>query len=409
MIWAMSAFVGPPWLRVFPDLNEAQRRWLAGAMAIQQGWGGIRRVQEMTELSAPTIIKGMREVRSGRALTSQERVRPPGAGRRPVEMTDPSVLKTLSRLVEESTAGDPMSVLRWVHKSTRTLAAEMSRQAKPVSHVTAGRLLSVLGYSLQVNAKSKEGRSPATRDAQFRYINAQVAKFQAAGNPVLSIDAKKKEKVGEFRNAGRTYRPKGKPVKVNVYDFPDLGKGVAIPYGAYDVARNQGFVNVGMTHETAEFAVESLRWWWRRIGRRAYPHAKAWLVCADGGGSNGSRRRGWKYHLQGLTDELGIPVTVCHYPPGASKWNKIEHRMFSFISLNWQGVPLDDYATVVSLIGATRTNTGLRVRARLDRRHYKPRQKITDAEMANVCLRPHDTHPQWNYTILSGQAREQRL
>lgn len=375
----MGSLSSQPWLRVFRDLNEAQRRWLAGAMAIQEGWGGIRRVREATGLSAPTIIKGMHEVRSRRPLSSQERVRPRGAGRKAVETVHPQVLKTLDSLVDDSTAGDPMSCLRWVHKSTRTLASEMKRQGYPLSHVTVGRLLSVLEYSLQVNAKSKEGRSPATRDAQFRYINRLVAQFQAAGNPVLSIDAKKKEKVGEFRNSGRTYRRKGKPVKVNVYDYPDLGKGVAIPYGAFDVVRNHGFVNVGMTHETSEFAVESLRWWWRRIGRRHYPNATAWLLCADGGGSNGSRRRGWKYHLQELTDEIGIPVTVCHYPPGASKWNKIEHRMFSFISSNWQGVPLDDYATIVSLIAATRTGKGLRVQVRLDRRGYSiPSRHLRD-------------------------------
>ncbi len=391
-----------PWLRVFLDLNEAQRRWLAGAMALQGGWGGIRKVQDDTGLSATTIIKGMREVRSRRALTSQERVRPPGAGRKSVEMVHPPVLKTLSHLVEDSAAGDPMNSLRWVHKSTRTLSKELTRQGHPISHVTVGRLLSVLGFSLPVNAKSKEGRSPDTRDAQFRYINRQVAQFQAAGNPVLSIDAKKKEKVGEFKNAGRTYRRKGKPVHVNLSDYPDLGKGVAIPYGADDPVRNHGFVNVGMTHETAEFAVESLRWWWRRIGHRHYPTAKEWLVCADGGGSNGSRRRGWQYYLQELADELGIPVTVCHYPPGTSKWNKIEHRMFSLISLNWQGVPLDDYATVVNLIGGTRTSKGLRIQARLDRRDYEWRQKISDEEMSALQLQPHETHPQWNYTILPG-------
>ena len=390
----------PKWLRVYPDLNEAQRRWLAGAMALQEGWGGIERIRGMTGLSAPTIIKGMREVRSRKPLTSQGRVRPVGAGRKPVEEIDPSLLETLEALVDESTAGDPMSPLRWVHKSTRTLADEMTRQGHQLSHVTVGRLLSVLGYSLQVNAKSKEGRSPETRDAQFRHINAQVARFEAQGNPVLSIDAKKKEKVGEFKNPGKTYRKKGQPTPVNVYDFPDLAKGVAIPFGAYDPVRNHGFVNVGMTHETSEFAVESLRWWWRRIGRRYYPRATGWLVCADGGGSNGSRRRGWKYHLQALTDELGIPVTVCHYPPGASKWNKIEHRMFSYISLNWQGVPLDDYATVVSLIGSTRTSGGLRVKARLDQRMYELRQTISDEEMAMVRLQPHPTHPEWNYMIL---------
>ena len=390
----------PAWLRFFHDLNESQRRWLAGAVAIEEGWGGIARVQDLTGLSAPTIIKGMREVRSRRKLTSEDRVRSMGAGRKLIEEEDPAVLETLKRVVDDGAAGDPMSPLRWIHKSTRTVAKEVTRLGHPISHVTAGRLLSVLGYSLQVNAKSKEGRAPETREAQFRYINSQVEKFQRVKNPVLSIDAKKKEKVGRFKNAGRTYRPKGKPIKVNVYDYPDLAEGVAIPYGAYDMTRNHGFVNVGMTYETAEFAVQSLRWWWRRIGRRCYAKATGWLVCADGGGSNGSRRRGWKYYLQELTDELQIPVTVCHYPPGTSKWNKIEHRLFSFISLNWQGIPLDDYATVVSLIGATKTKEGLRVDARLDRRSYELRQKFSKTDMEKVKTRPHKQHPEWNYTIL---------
>ena len=390
----------PKWLGVFHDLNEAQRRWLAGAMAIEEGRGGIAKIRRITGLSSPTIIKGMREIRSGRHLSSETRIRPPGAGRKSVESTDPDVMSTLQRVVDDSTAGDPMRPLRWIHKSTRTVAKEVTRLGHPISHVTAARLLSELGYSLQVNAKSKEGRSPETRDAQFLYINAQVERFHANGNPVLSVDAKKKEKVGEFKNAGRTYRPEGQPVEVNVYDYPNLAKGVAIPYGAYDVGRNHGFVNVGMTHETAEFAVQSLRWWWRRIGRRYYTGATEWLVCADGGGSNGSRRRGWKYHLQELSDELKIPVTVCHYPPGTSKWNKIEHRMFSFISLNWQGVPLEDYATVVNLIGSTNTTTGLRVDTRLDQKTYKLGQKVSDADMAKVRLQPHDHHPKWNYTIV---------
>jgi hypothetical protein len=276
----------------------------------------------------------------------------------------------------------------------------MERQGHPVSPNTAGRLLQKLGYSLQVNAKNKEGRSPPERDAQFRYINSQVEKFQAEGNPVLSVDTKKKERVGEFRNTGRTYRPKGKPIDVNVYDFPSLGEGVAVPYGAYDVSRNSGFVNVGMNNDTAEFAVESLRWWWRRYGRRHYPHATGWLVCADGGGSNGTRNRAWKYHLHALTKELGIPVTVCHYPPGTSKWNKIEHRMFSFISLNWQGLPLESYETVVNLIARTRTRGGLRVRARLDEKLYEKGEKIPDEALAQIPLQLHGTKPEWNYTIL---------
>lgn len=294
-----------------------------------------------------------------------------------------------------------MGALRWTHKSTRTLAEELARQGHPVAPNTVGRLLEALGYSLQVNAKSKEGRSPVERDAQFRYINEQVEKFQAKGNPVLSVDAKKKERVGEFKNPGRTYRPRGKPVAVNVYDFPELGQGVAVPYGAYDVSRNRGFVNVGMNHDTAEFAVESLRWWWRRYGRRHYPKATAWLLCADGGGSNGARSRGWKWHLYQLSRELGIPVTVCHYPPGASKWNKIEHRMFSFISMNWQGIPLESYATVVNLIAGTRTRGGLKIATRLDPRLYEKGQRVPDGVWAKIPIEPHthSVNPKWNYTI----------
>ena len=390
------------WIRVLPTLPEAQRRWLAGAKALELGRGGLTHVQRTTGLSVNTVAKGMREVQEGLPAMVPERLRRSGAGRRPVEEADPELLKALRRLVKESTAGSPMRALLWTHKSTRTLAAEMARRGHAVSPNTVGRLLEELGYSLQVNAKSKEGRSSPERDAQFRYINAQVEKFQAEGNPVLSVDTKKKERVGEFKNAGRTYRPKGEPTEVNVYDFPDLGEGVAVPYGAYDVSRNRGFVNVGMSHDTAEFAVESLRWWWRRYGRRHYPDATAWLVCADGGGSNGSRNRAWKYHLHTLTKELGIPVTVCHYPPGTSKWNKIEHRMFSFISMNWQGVPLESYATVVNLIAGTRTRGGLRVRARLDRKTYEKGKRIPEEVLNRIPLQPHDTNPKWNYTIRSG-------
>jgi hypothetical protein len=392
------------WLKVLATLPETQRRWMAGAKALELGRGGIAQVQRATGFSINTVTKGMREVREGLPREIPDRHRKPGAGRRPVEDVSPAIMKTLKRLVEPSTAGSPMDALRWTHKSTRTLADELSGHGHPVAANTVGRLLDVLGYSLQVNAKSKEGRSPVERDAQFRYINDQVAKFQAKGNPVLSVDAKKKEKVGEFKNAGRTYRPRGKPARVNVYDFPDLAEGVAVPYGAYDVKRNRGFVNVGMNHDTAEFAVESLRWWWRRYGRRHYTSANGWLVCADGGGSNASRSRAWKWHLHKLSSELKIPITVCHYPPGASKWNKIEHRMFSFISMNWQGVPLESYATVVNLIAGTRTRSGLKIGARLDQRKYEKGQKVSDDAWSEIAVELHGVNPQWNYTI-----RPQRL
>ena len=247
--------------------------------------------------------------------------------------------------------------------------------------------------------KTLEGSSPPERDAQFRYLNAQVRQFLARGEPVLSVDTKKKERVGAFKNPGRTWRPQGTPQAVNMYDYPALGIGTAIPYGAYDVQRDEGFVNVGMTHDTAEFAVESLRRWWRVFGRQHYPRARALLLCADGGGSNGSRNRAWKYYLQHLADELGLRITVCHYPPGTSKWNKIEHRMFSFISLNWKGQPLVSYEAVVHLIGATRTRAGLRVKARLDSRVYEAGVKIPEEAMKRIHLKPHDVHPAWNYTI----------
>lgn len=387
------------WARVLPTLDEAHRRWVAGAKALDLGRGGITQVRALSGLSFDTIRRGIQEIRSDHFPPVADRVRRPGAGRKPLEITDPGVLPALKALLQDATAGDPMSSLLWTHRSSRRLAEELSRQGHPVSYDTVIRLLQQLGYSLQVNAKSKEGRSPPERDAQFRHINEEVAVFQAAGNPVLSVDTKKKEKVGLFKNAGRTYRPSGDPVEVNVYDFPRLSKGTAVPYGVYDLDRNRGFVNVGMDHETTAFAVESLRWWWRRYGQRWYPQATGWLICADGGGSNGSNKRGWKYHLHELARDLGIRVTVCHYPPGTSKWNAIEHRLFSFISRNWQGVPLESYETVVSLIMATKTKKGLKVGARLDERKYPLKEKITDEQMAEIHIEHHEVNPEWNYTI----------
>jgi len=394
------------WIRLLPDLNEAQRRWLVGSKVLEIGRGGLIKIQRLTGLSAPTIIKGIKEVKSGKPLCSQERVREKGGGRKTIEENSPEVLQVLEKLIGDSTAGSPMNHLQWTHKSTRTLGIEMTQLGYETTHPTVARLLSKLGYSLQVNAKSKEGRSPVERDTQFQYINEQVTEFQQNGNPVISVDAKKKELIGNFKNHGKAYCKRGKPIEVNVYDFPSLAEGVAIPYGTYDVQRNEGFVNVGITYETAEFAVESIRRWWRMIGRHHYPHATGWLVCADGGGSNGSRNRGWKYHLQRLTTELGIPVTVCHYPPGTSKWNKIEHRMFSFISMNWQGHPLESYETVINLIGDTTTRKGLKISARLDRNKYEKGQRITDIEMEEIQLHRHSTYPKWNYSIHPRKSRE---
>ena len=386
-------------LRVLTTLNEAQARWYVACEAIRLGYGGVQAMHALTGMSRPTILKGMRDLRTGQSLGSAERVRQAGGGRKCLEVADPGLTVALERIMEESTAGDPMSLLRWTHKSTARIATELTRQGHPMSDETVRRRLKELGYSLQANRKGYEGSSPATRDAQFQYLTTQVRQFLAVKAPVLSIDTKKKERVGEFKNPGRTWRPQGHPRVVNVYDFPSLSDGTAIPYGAYDVQRNRGFVNVGMTHDTAEFAVESLRRWWKLIGRRTYAKAPGVLLCADGGGSNGSRNRGWKFHLQQLSDELGLPITVCHYPPGTSKWNKIEHWLFSFISLNWQGQPLVSYETVVNLIGATRTKTGLRVKAMLDPKVYPTGVKISNAAMAQLHVTPHEVHPQWNYTL----------
>lgn len=384
-------------LKVLRALSESQARWYVARETLALGRGGLKAMNELTGMSRPTILKGIRELQQHKALPS-ERVRQPGGGRKRLEESDPGLEAALEQIMEENTAGDPMSLLRWTNKSTVRIADELTRLGHSVSDETVRRRLAEMGYSLQANVKNLE-ESGAGRDQQFRYINKQVQRFLSCKEPVLSIDAKKKERVGNFKNAGKTWRPKGQPIEVNIYDFPHLGVGPAIPYGAYDQQRNEGFVNVGISHDTAEFAVESVRRWWRWIGRRRYPRAQRLLLCADGGGSNGSRNRAWKYHLQQLANQSRLAITVSHYPPGTSKWNKIEHRMFSFISLNWQGKPLVSYETVINLIGATRTATGLQVKAKLDTRYYEAGVKITDEEMESINLQTHRTNPEWNYTI----------
>ena len=386
-------------LQILGRLDEAQARWYVAREAISLGRGGIKAMQELTGMSKPTILRGIRELKEGK-LPESGRVRRPGGGRKRVETGDPSLTKALKKIMDENTAGDPMSLLRWTHKSTRTIADELSNKGHNVSYATVRRRLHELGYSLQANLKNDEGLSPETRDKQFRYINKQVKKFIRHGDPIISVDTKKKEKVGRFKNPGKTWHPRGQPDEVLVYDFPSLAEGTAIPYGAYDVERNEGFVNVGTSCETPEFAVESIRRWWRLEGRRHYPKAKALLICADCGGGNGNRLRAWKFHLQWFADEFALSITVCHYPPGTSKWNKIEHRMFSFISMNWRGKPLTSYETVVNLIGATRTKSGLRIKAKLDRRKYEKGEEITDEQMERIEIEPHKTHPKWNYTIV---------
>lgn len=381
---------------VLPYLNEWQRRRLLGAEAVAIGRGGVAAVVRAAGVAAPTVRRGVAELDTPPA---EDRVRRPGGGRKRVEETDSKILRALERLVDPHTRGDPMSPLRWTIRSTRTLADELTRQGHPVSHWTVARLLHEAGYSLQANAKTVEGKQHADRDAQFRYINDQAARFLRAGDPVVSVDTKKKELVGDFKNAGKTWRPAGQPAKVRVHDFQDKTLGKAIPYGVYDVGADAGWVSVGSDHDTAAFAVETLRRWWRGVGRRAYPKAKRLLVCADAGGSNGYRLRLWKLELGRLASETGLRITVCHFPPGTSKWNTIEHRLFSHISMNWRGQPLTSHEVVVELIGATKTRTGLRVRAKRDTGTYPDRIKVSDAELATVRVKPHEFHGEWNYTM----------
>jgi hypothetical protein len=390
------------WMRVLGTLNEYQARLFVAEKALQLGRGGISHLSKLTGMSRVTITQGLSELHTGRKLrtAADGRVRQPGGGRKKVEQTDPELPRRLRTIVEESTAGDPMSPLRWTSKATRTIAEELTRSGHPISSVTVGRCLEEMGYTLQANVKTREGPQHPNRDAQFRYLNRQVKAFRRTGDPVISVDTKKKELVGAFKNGGRRWLPKGKADQVSVHDFPHLGKGKAIPYGAYDIARNRAVVNVGVTHDTAEFAAESIRRWWRLDGKRHYREAPRLLICADSGGSNGNRTRAWKLHLQALSDETGMSITVCHYPPGTSKWNKIEHRLFSFISLNWKGKPLVNYETVVNLIGGTRTRGGLKVKAVLDTNQYETGVEVSKEDINQLRLKRHRVHPAWNYTLL---------
>ena len=382
---------------LFRHLDERQRRLVAAADADQLGRGGISRVCRSSGLSRPTIHKGLRELRE-KAL-APGRVRRPGAGRKRVEELDPQVLTELESLIDPTARGDPMSPLRWTSKSTRHLAEALGGRGYPVSHQTVTELLRVLDYSLQGTTKTLEGAQHPDRDAQFEYINRTTKRYLRQGWPVISVDTKKKELVGPFKRSGREWRPKGQPEEVRVHDFPDPDLGKAIPYGVYDVGQDLGWVNVGKDHDTAAFAVESIRRWWRSMGVPLYPRAKRLLICADGGGSNGYRSRLWKAKLQRLATEMALQITVCHFPPGTSKWNKIEHRLFSHITLNWRGRPLVSHDVVVNLIGSTKTKSGLRVKARLDKRKYALGIQVSDEEMEAIKLTRHRFHGDWNYTI----------
>jgi hypothetical protein len=327
------------------------------------------------------------------------RVRRPGAGRRPLQESDPGLLAALEALIEPTTRGDPESPLRWTCKSTRKLADELTRQDHPVGPGTVRSLLHQAGYSLQANRKTREGASHPDRNAQFEYINSQVHRFQKRGQPAISVDTKKKELVGDFRNGGREWRPEGEPEEVRVHDFLDKTLGKAIPYGVYDMLNNQGWVSVGMDHDTAQFAANSIRRWWTGMGQRRFPRASQLLITADGGGSNSCRSRLWKVSLQQLADELGLKLFVCHFPPGTSKWNKIEHRLFSFITQNWRGRPLVSHQAIVNLIASTTTRAGLTVKAALDTNHYETKVKVSDEQLSRLRLTRHDFHGEWNYTL----------
>ncbi len=388
------------WLKAISGADEVQARRFAAAIALEMGRGEVSRVVELTGMSHLTIDKGIKELKNTEKLEVPERLRSPGGGRKRIEDKDPGITADLEKIMDENTAGDNMSLVRWSNKSTYRIADELKLIGHKIDPDTVGRILKENDYSLQANIKNIEGGTSEDRDAQFRYINEKGKEFVKDGNPVISVDAKKKELIGEFKNPGRTWNRTGEAKEVNVYDFPNLGMGKATPYGISDTGKNEGMVNVGKSHDTSEFAVESIRQWWFLMGKERYPDAKELMICADGGGSNGSRNKGWKIHLQELVNQIGIPITVCHYPPGTSKWNKIEHRMFSFISMNWKGKPLISYETVVKLIASTKTRNGLTVTARMDDKEYATGIKHSDEEMAKLRIEPHPLHPKWNYTIL---------
>jgi Rhodopirellula transposase DDE domain len=382
----------------WPHLDERTRRIMAATEAVSVGYGGISVVRRACGLSRKAISKGIRELQ-GRGTPLVGRIRRPGAGRKSITQSDPRLVQTLEGLIDAQTRGDPESALRWICKSTRTIAAELGRQHHPVSHMKVAQILHALDYSLQRNRKTEEGADHPDRDAQFRHINVAVKRCLRQGIPVISVDTKKKELIGNYHNAGQQWRATKQPTAVQGHDFPCPQVPRAYPYGIYDIGRNAGFVNVGTDHDTGAFAVASIRGWWRMEGRRLYPDAKKILITADGGGSNGWRLRLWKLELQKFADQTALDIAVSHFPPGTSKWNTIEHRLFSFISSNWRGEPLRDYETIVNLIAGTTTAKELTVTCRLDQRKYPTGRAVSDEEMQRVNLEPNKFHGEWNYHI----------
>lgn len=384
-----------------PEFDERSRRLWVAAEANSLGHGGVCAVSKATGIAESTIRIGRHELKQQPRGNKPEtrRVRKKGGGRKPLTEQDADLLKQLDALVEPTSRGDPMSPLRWTCKSTRKLSKELSTQGHFVSHAKVGQLLAELNYSLQSTRKRMEGKSHPDRNAQFEFINRKVMDFQSRNQPAISIDTKKKELIGRFANGGTEYQPKGKPEEVETYDFPSLSEGKGIPYGVYDIANNKGWVSVGSDHDTAQFAAHTIRQWWYQMGQCAYPQAKTLLITADGGGSNGSRCRLWKYELQRLADELQLEITVCHFPPGTSKWNKIEHKMFSHITKNWRGRPLTSHEVIVNLIANTTTRAGLKIEAALDSRKYPTGIKVSEQEMEGLNLTKDNFHGEWNYTM----------
>ncbi len=384
--------------QLLPELPERARRLVVASDAKMLGFGGVTFVHKASGISRVTIMNGIKELEIGISPPAGKN-RQPGGGRKKIEYADKTVLQDLDQLVADSSRGDPESPLLWTIKSTRTLADELAKKNHSISYVTIAKLLKDSDYSLQSNKKNKEGSDHPDRDQQFKFINALAKKYLNAGDPAISVDTKKKENVGSYKNPGKTWLPKGQPIEVNIHDFPDPKNPKAIPYGVYDIGADHGYVSVGIDHDTAEFAVATIRRWWKHLGKKKYPKSKRLLISADAGGSNGYRLKLWKAELQKFADETGLKITVCHFPPGTSKWNKIEHRLFSFISINWKGKPLTSYKVIVNLIASTKTKTGLKIYAALDDNKYKPRKQVSDQELQALKIMSHKFHGEWNYTI----------